>query len=980
MGFDRPAICHNGAMAKVYHMPAKQPGTPAGHHRGRLIGIVVAAVILAVVLFALYLLAYTDWLWFGEIGLRVVFWREIWSRLIVGVAAAAIFFAIFWGNVEIARRLSPRHRAFEGIDVVEYVNERTVQALRRGGLILSAIIAIIVGAGASADWLLFQRAVNGVPFGTRDPIFHHDIGFYVFTLPAWEAVYGLVLGALIASLVVAVIIHGALGGLVLAQQRPAPATEQPEAPRGPFGRGPFVRGPGQGTVGFVVRPRSQSVAHLSVLLGIVIALAGSGYIFKAWDLLLSSGGVVAGAGYTDIHAGLPGMRVMMVIGWALGALLIANGFWRRRWRWPLYGLGGWVVALIVIRVIFPAVVQSLIVSPNQEAKESTYIGYNIAATRAAYGLDRITQTQYPLTGDLNTQKLVTNSGTIGNIRLWDQNTLLTSYGQLQQLRPYYKFTTVSIDRYDVNGVYRETMLAPRELNIAGLPSQSQTWVNQHTTYTHGFGAVVSAVNQVASDGSPDFLVQDVPPTSSAPDLTITQPRIYYGLLGTTYTLVDTKTAEFDYPNGPANYHYTGSGGIPINSFFNRLAFSVRFGTIRFFTSNAIEPGSRIILRNNIVQRLHAAAPFLTLDQDPYMAIANGRLYWIADAYTTTDRYPYSQPTGGIDYIRNSVKVVIDAFNGSMKFYVADPTDPIIRAYEKIFPGMFMPFSSMPQVLLAHVRYPQDLFNVQSQMFTTYHVTQPNVLYSKNNQWAIPTGTSLSAPTGQMEPYYVIMRLPGQTRDEFVQILPFVPNGRPNMIGWLAAQSDAPNYGRAVSFAFPSNATVYGPTQVEAAVNQDPTVSQQLTLWGQQGSHVIIGNLLVIPIEDSLLYVEPLYLQSSVTPVPQLKRVVVFYRASTSAGVTLIGGQQIVAMQPTLAAALTEIFGTAPAAASSGSPGASTTPTTPTGPVTGRVRTLIAQANREFQAAQAALKAGDFSGYGTQIKALSATLKALQAAK
>jgi len=973
-------------MAKVYQMPAKQPRPPAAHRRGRLIGIAAAAIALALVLFVVYLLAYTDWLWFGEVGLRVVFWRQIWSRLIVGVAAGVIFFAIFYSNVEIARRLSPRHRAFEGIDIVEYVNERQVQALRRGGLAVSAVIAIIVGAGASANWLLFQRAVNGVAFGTRDPIFHHDIGFYVFTLPAWQAVYGLLMGSLIAALVVTVIIHGALGGLVLTQQRPAttPSPGESEGPqRGPFARGPFVRAPGQPNVSFHVRPRSQSIAHISVLLGIVFVLAGLGYIFKAWDLLLSTGGVVAGAGYTDIHAGLPGMRIMMVIGWALGALLIANGFWRRRWRWPLYGIGAWVVAAIVVRVIFPALVQTLVVSPNQQAKESPYIAYNIAATRSAYGLDKISQTQYPLTGDLNTAKLVLNSATIRNIRLWDPRTLINSYDQLQRLRQYYDFTTVGVDRYDVNGVYRQTMLAPRELNIASLPSQSQTWVNQHLVYTHGFGVVVSAVNQVTSDGSPDFLVQDVPPTSSAPDLQITQPRIYYGLVGTNYTLVDTKTPEFDYPGGASGdvyTHYGGGGGIPINSFFNRLAFSVRFGTIRFFTSNSIEAGSRIILRNNIVARLHAAAPFLSLDRNPYMVIANGKLYWIADAYTTTDRYPYSQPQGGIDYIRNSVKVLIDAYSGHMTFYVADPTDPLIRAYEQIFPGMFTPISRMPQVLLAHIRYPQDLFNIQAEAFSTYHVTQPDVLYSKNNQWAIPTGTSLSAPTGQMEPYYVIMRLPGQLRDEFVQILPFVPNGRPNMIGWLAAQSDAPNYGHAVSFAFPNGATVYGPTQVEAAVNQDPTVSQQLTLWGQEGSHVIIGNLLVMPIEGSLLYVQPLYLQSSTTALPQLKRVIVFYRASTSAGVTLIGGQQQVAMQPTLAAALAQIFGTAPPAAASGTPGAPTTPTTPTGPVSVRVKSLIAQANRQFQAAQTALQSGDFAGYGRQIKALSATLKQLQAAK
>jgi uncharacterized protein len=969
-------------MAKVYQMPPKKPRPPAGNRRRAAVAIGVGVVLLAVVLFVVYLFAYTDWLWFGEVGLRVVFWRQIWSRLIVGVVAGVVFFVIFFGNIEVARRLAPRHRAFEGIDVVEYVNENTVQALRRVGIVVSAVIAVIVGAGASGSWLLYQRALNGVAFGTTDPIFHHDLGFYVFTLPAWQAAYGLLMASLIAGLVAAVVVHGALGGLVLPQERPAPKVDQPEN----VVRGPFGRGPGQPNMSFVIRPRGPSVAHLSVMLGIVFLLTGTGYLLKAWNLLFSTGGVVAGAGYTDIHAGLPGIRIMMVIGWALGALLIANGFWKRRWRWPLFGIGGWVVALIVVRVVFPAVMQSLIVSPNQQAKESTYIAYNIAATRAAYRLDKINQTQYPLTGDLNTAKLVLNSATIRNIRLWDPRTLLNSYDQLQKLRNYYQFTTVGVDRYDVNGVYRQTMLAPRELNIAGLPSQSQTWVNQHLVYTHGFGVVVSAVNQVTSDGSPDFLVQDVPPTSTAPDLTITQPRIYYGLLGNNYTLVDTKTAEFDYPGGTAGdiyTHYNGSGGIPIGSAFNKLAFSVRFGTIRFFTSNSIDANSRIIIRSNIVTRLHTAAPFLTLDQNPYMVVANGKLYWIADAYTTTDRYPYSQPQGGINYIRNSVKVLIDAYTGHMTFYVADPTDPIIRSYEQIFPGMFTPISRMPQVLLAHIRYPQDLFNIQAEVFSTYHVVRVDEFYSKNNQWAIPTGTSLSAPTGQMEPYYVIMRLPGQTRDEFVQILPFVPNGRPNMIGWLAAQSDMPNYGHAVSFAFPNGATVYGPTQVEAAVNQDPTVSQQLTLWGQEGSRVIIGNLLVMPIDGSLLYVQPLYLQSSTTALPQLKRVIVFYRASTSAGVTLIGGQQQVAMQPTLAAALAQIFGSAPPAASSGTPGAPTTPTTPTtptGPVSARVKGLIAQANSEFQAAQTALQSGDFAGYGKHIKALSATLKTLQTAK
>ncbi len=963
-------------MAKVYQMPAKVPKPRPPRRRGRLVGIIAAAAALVVVLFVVFLMAYTDWLWFGEVHLRVVFWTQIWSRVIVGAASGAVFFVVFFVNIEIARRLSPRHRAFEGIDVVEYVNERTVQSLRLGGLLLSIVIAVIVGIGASSDWLVFRRALSGVPFGSSDPIFHHDLGFYVFALPAWQTAYGLIMGALIAALIASVIVHGVLGGLVVPQQRPGgPVEEAPGVTRGPFGRGP---GP---TVNFALRPRPASIAHLSFLLGLVFAWAGTGYILNAWNLLFSNSGVVAGAGYTDIHAGLPGMRVMMVIGWALGALLIANAFWRRRWRWGAYAVAGWVVALIIVRVAFPGLMQSLVVSPNQLSKEQKYIAYNIAATRAAYRLNAITQAPYPLQGDLTTAKLAANSGTIRNIRLWDPQTLLASYQQLQELKKYYSFTTVGVDRYIVNGVYRQTMLAPREINIAGLPGTNQTWVNQHLVYTHGFGVVVSAVNQVTSDGSPDFLVQNVPPVSSAPTLAISQPRIYYGLIGNNYTLVDTKVAEFDYPggNGDVYTHYAGAGGIPIGSFFNRLAFCLRFGTIRFFTATGIQGNSRIIIRNNIIQRLHAAAPFLTLDSHPYMVIANGKLWWIVDAYTTTARYPYSQPQGGINYIRNSVKVVIDAYNGSMKFYVADPTDPIIRTYEKIFPGMFTPFADMPSELVAHVRYPQDYFDVQSEVFATYHVTQPDVLYNKGNQWQIPSGVSLSTVSGQMQPYYVIMRLPGKTQEEFVQILPFNPVGRQNMIGWLGAQSDAPNYGRAVSFSFPQSATVYGPAQVEAAINQDPTISSQKTLWDQSGSHVIFGNLLVMPIEDALLYVQPLYLQSPSTPLPQLKRVIVFYRASTQAGITVLGGQQSVAMTPTLADSLTAVFGAAPAAAgpTAGATPPPTGPAAPAGKVSAQAKALIAQANSQFLAAQAALKAGDFAAYGKQIAALQGTLQQLQ---
>ncbi len=917
--------------------------------------VVVVLVVLAVL--SRY---YIDWLWFGEVDLRVVFWRRIWTSLVVGVVFGAIFFAILYSNIEIARRLAPRFRAFEGVDLVEPLRERAQRLTRLAGLGVSIVIAIIVGAGSAGSWLTFLRALNGVDFGVTDPVFHHDVGFYVFRLPLWQYVYSFLFGSLVATLVISVIVHLILGGVVIEQE---PGVE---------GAGPRARR----VTGFHIE--RGALAHVSVLLAAIFVVAGFGYILRAWELLFSTNGVVFGAGYTDLHARLWAMRILMVLAWVIAAALLANVWWRRNIL-PVAAVGVWIAALVVLLGIWPAITQALVVSPNQGSKEAPYIARNIAATRAAYNLDLLKETPYPLKGDLTSAKLVANQTTVRNIRLWDPATLTRSYQQLQELRPYYSFVDADVDRYNVSGTYRQTMLSARELNIGGLPANAQTWVNQHITYTHGFGVALSAVNQVASDGSPDFLVQDIPVTSSASSLQITQPRIYYGETGTQYTLVKTKDQEFDYP-GPGGQDvyrsYDGSGGIPIGSFLNRTAFNIRFGTIKFWTASSIDSDSRIIIRNNIVARLTAAAPFLTFDHDPYMVIADGRLYWIADAYTTTDLYPYSERQGSINYVRNSVKAVIDAYNGTMTFYDFSPGDPIIRTYEKIFPGMFKPFTAMPTALLVHVRYPEDYFKLQTELFATYHVTEPGLLYNKGNQWQIPTNVSISG-SGQMDPYYVIMRLPAQTKEEFVLILPFVPNGRSNMIAWLGGQSDPPNYGKGVSFGFPSSLNVYGPAQVEAAINQDPTISSQRTLWGQEGSTVIFGNLLVVPITDSLLYVQPLYLESQQTQLPQLKRVIVFYRSPQ--GGTLPNGQtQAVVMAPTLGEALTEIFGASPSVAGptpSPSPGQTTTPGTTT--PSAQLKALIAQANQQFEAAQTAIKAGDFAEYGRQIKALQQTLSQLR---
>jgi uncharacterized membrane protein (UPF0182 family) len=481
--------------------------------------------------------------------------------------------------------------------------------------------------------------------------------------------------------------------------------------------------------------------------------------------------------------------------------------------------------------------------------------------------------------------------------------------------------------------------------------------------------------------------------SSAPSLEITQPRIYYGDLGTEYTLVKTREPEFDYPGpeGDVYRSYDGKGGIPIGAFFNKLCFALKFGTIKFFTTSAIDAQSRIIIKNDIKKRLQSAAPFLSFDSDPYIVIADGRLYWIADAYTATGNYPYSQPTNDLNYLRNSVKAVVDAYDGTLAFYVFEPEDPLLVTYQRMFPGMFTPKSEMPKSLLDHVRYPEDYFDVQAQMFTSYHVEHAGELYNKGDQWEIPTNVSISGE-GRMISYYVMMRLPGQTQEELMLILPFSPNGRSNMIGWLGAQSDGENYGRAVSFTFPTSETVYGPAQVEAAVNQDPTISSQRTLWGQQGSRVIFGNLLVVPVEDSLLYVQPLYLQSEQTKLPQFKRVVVFYRAPAGAKPLPSGDRQNVVMAPSFEQALTEIFGAKTPPVPSPTPATPEEPTAPEPPIppatalTGKgtlsaeAKALIQQADREMDASDKALRAGDFAAYGDHQKSLKATLAKLKALK
>ncbi len=552
---------------------------------------------------------------------------------------------------------------------------------------------------------------------------------------------------------------------------------------------------------------------------------------------------------------------------------------------------------------------------------------------------------------------------ITNLRLWDPRPLSQVYTQLQQLRQYYSFPAVDIDRYQLGPGYRQVMISVRELDQSKLPVEAQTWVNKRLQYTHGYGVVMSSANEIDSTGLPTYLISNIPAQATDPALSITQPRIYYGQLTVNPVVGGSKaggTGEFDYPSGGTNVYtsYQGTGGVALNSWWRRLAYAVRFGDLQMLLSGDITPASRILYYRT-VQDAQRLAPYLQYDADPYPVVAGGRIYWIWDAYTTSDHYPYSAMNGPINYMRNSVKVVIDAYNGTTTFYVSDPSDPIIQTYSKIFPGLYQPLASMPADLRAHIRYPLDFFNTQAAIYASYHVTDPRVFYNQEDVWAYPNEkyTSTGASTGQrMEPFYVIMKLPGETQEEFVLVLPFTLNNRDNLVGWLVARCDGSHYGQLEVYDFPKDMNVYGPMQVESSIDQNADISQQVTLWDQHGSTVIRGNLITVPLAGMLLYVEPLFLQADQSSLPEMQRVIVFYNGKS-------------VMQTTFGDALNQLFGLS-GATQTVSP---SQPAVPGGPAVG-IQDLVTQANALYASAQNSLKAGDWAGYGKAISDLGQVLQ------
>jgi uncharacterized membrane protein (UPF0182 family) len=620
---------------------------------------------------------------------------------------------------------------------------------------------------------------------------------------------------------------------------------------------------------------------------------------------------------------------------------------------------------------YATMLQRFAVTPNEQVRETPYIEYNIAATREAFALDQIEERELPGEGTLTRADLEANRGTLDNVRLWDHQPLLDTFGQIQEIRTYYDFVSVDNDRYTINGKNRQVMLSVRELNPAALPNR--TWINERLVFTHGHGLTLGPVNEVTNEGLPVLFVRDLPPVTSA-DIQITEPSIYYGELAGDYVIVRSKAQEFHYPKGEDNVYttYNGTGGVPIGSLWSKLLFAARFRSYQILLSDDITAESRLMFDRQIRRRVSKIAPFLVFDEDPYPVVNDGRIFWIQDAYTVTDRYPYSTAAGGVNYIRNSVKVVIDAYHGSVAFYASEPNDPIAQTLAKIFPTLFKPLSDMPAGLRSHVRYPEGIFQIQSSVYATYHMTNPAVFYNKEDQWEAPAVDS-SGETRRMEPYYAMMKLPGESEAEFIQMLPFTPRRRDNLASWMVARSDGEHYGKLQVFQFPKQTLVFGPQQVVARINQDQVISPQIALWNQRGSEVIQGTLMVIPIEQSLIYVRPLYLRAQAGRIPELTRVIVAY-------------QNRIVMERTLDEAIARLFGESDRAARPGTPAASPAPGAPPGPAppagtaataTAEWERMAAEASQTYQRALEAQKAGDWAKYGEEIKRLGELLERMK---
>jgi len=919
--------------------------------------LIVIALVVFFGLGGIFSRIWTDYLWYAEVGYTAVFWTPIVARLLVGLFFAVVFFAFFYGSLWLARKISPRLLPVpepEESNVFEWATKRKWPG--RLMLAVSIVVAVIIGIIYSSRWEQVLLFLNQSDFGYADPLFDRDASFFVFTMPLWSMLVNFVGVTLLFTFIATAFTYVADRALVVKENNR-------------ISLAPHVK------------------AHLSALLALAMVAKAGDYLLQTWELDYSTRGVTFGASYTDVHASLPVLHFLAIVSLIAAAIFLLNIRFRG-WRLPAIAIAVMILTWAFAGKVYPAIIQQYRVSPNEISAETPYIANNIEATRWAFGVHELAEVSLQASTDLTAADVVANSGTTDNVRLWEPRPALSTYSQIQEIRLYYSFNDVDVDRYVIDGEYRQVLISARELDQSQLQEQSQTWVNQHLTYTHGYGFVLSPVNEAGGDGLPLLFVRDIPPVTDT-DIRITRPEIYYGELGNPYVVVGTTSPEFDYPQGDSNVFatYAGTGGVAIGSTLRQLAFSFRFNALKILFSSSFTDESRIMYRRSIEERVQALAPFLAYDGDPYLIVRDdGSLVWMWDAYAATERFPYSQPHGnGPNYIRNSVKVVIDAYNGDVTFYQIDGNDPLASTWGRVFEGLFTPGEQMPADLRRHMRYPEDLYSVQAEVLSTYHMTDPQIFYNKEDVCEIPMEIY-----GQEEipvvPYYEVLALPGETEPEFALLQPFAPLSKKNMAALLVARQDGEDYGKLMVIDFPKNKLVYGPAQMEARISNDPVISSQITLWSQAGSQVIRGNLLIVPVEQSVMYFEPVYLQAEQSPIPELTRVIVAY------------GDEIV-MEPTLTDALVKIFGpdVAPGATTTTLPGTTTTTlppgtttttappgtttTTSGGPTTSLpadAAALIALANQHYEAAVEAQTRGDWAEYGRQLEELGKVLRALEA--
>lgn len=912
-------------------MTAKIAG-PAGKVPGRSVPArwIIAAVVLIVFLWLVRVAGevLVDWLWFSSVGYVQVFWTTLAAQAAMFVGVFTATGIVLWLNGSLARRLA-RRPSMPGPTATGWPPPPDPLALFRDRLpwphIIAgsaALLALFVAAAEAGDWPILLRYLYRVPYGSNDPLYGKDIGFYLFSLPAYIEIKNWMMLTLILSTLFA----GAIYWL-------------------------------HGDIEYGAHDRSISgtaIAHGSALLGFFFAVKAGSYGLDRYLLLYGDNGVVVGASYTDIHVQLPVLWFLIVAS-IVAALAAWANLGMRSYRVPAAAILLVALSSVVLSGVIPACFRHFFVKPSELQLETPYIERNIALTQQAYDLDRIVAKPFAAEQALTFRTLEANKATIDNIRLWDWLPLHDTYAQLQEIRTYYRFHDLDVDRYWLDGSYQSVMLSARELQPFLLPPNAQTWVNRHVLFTHGNGAVMSPVTRKSTEGLPYFYLRDIPPfADGGPE--IREPRVYYGEENSTYVIVKGTVPEFDYPKGQDNVYalYEGTGGVPIGGVLRRMLFAQYFNDVNLLLTDYVTRDSRIMIRRNIQERVRTIAPFLALDHDPYLVISERRLFWIQDAYTTSSYFPSAQPAQGRDfnYIRNSVKILIDAYNGTVEFYLIDPDDPIAATYRRIFPSLFKPFAAMSADLKKHIRYPEDLFLIQARIYQAYHMKKTEVFYNREDLWQFPRQPG-SDGIAMMSPYYIIMRLPGEPQAEFFLMVPMAPSRRDNMIAWLAARCDAPDYGKLIVYEFPKDKLVYGPFQIEARINQSTEISQQITLWNQMGSRVIRGtNLLVIPIENSILYVTPLYLRAEYGHLPELKRVIAAY------------GEKVV-MKETLPEALSALFASRGIA-----------PTVPGAAMEMPHAGAAQEALDRYNQAMERLKSGDWAGFGTQIEAMRSVLEKL----